>query len=40
LFGAQQGLESLPQAWIRRLDVLDAALDLVDWCLPLWKRGI
>lgn len=40
LFGAQHGLESLPQAWIRRLDVHDAALDLVDWCLPLWKRGI
>jgi len=40
LFGAQHGLESLPHAWIRRLDVLDAGLDLVDWCLPLWKRAM
>jgi ADP-ribosylglycohydrolase/protein-tyrosine phosphatase len=39
LFGAQHGLESLPHAWIRRLDVLDAALDLVDWTQPLWKRA-
>ncbi len=39
LFGAQHGLESLPNDWIRRLDVLDASLDLVDWCLPLWKRA-
>jgi ADP-ribosyl-[dinitrogen reductase] hydrolase len=38
LFGAQHGLESLPQSWIRRLDVLDATLDLADWSLPLWKR--
>lgn len=38
LFGAQHGLESLPHAWIRRLDVLDAGLDLVDWSLPLWRR--
>ncbi len=38
LFGAQHGLEALPHAWIRRLDVLDAALDLADWSLPLWKR--
>ncbi len=40
LFGAQHGLESLPHAWIRRLDVLDAALDLVDWSLPLWTRAM
>lgn len=40
LFGAQHGLESLPHQWIRRLDVLDAALDLVDWSLPLWKRAM
>jgi len=39
LFGAQHGLESLPHAWIRRLDVFDAALDLVDWSQPLWKRA-
>jgi ADP-ribosylglycohydrolase/protein-tyrosine phosphatase len=38
LFGAQHGLEALPHAWIRRLDVLDAALDLVDWSQPLWQR--
>jgi ADP-ribosylglycohydrolase len=38
LFGAQHGLEALPHAWIRRLDVLDAVLDLVDWSQPLWKR--
>lgn len=40
LFGAQYGLESLPHAWIRRLDVLDATLDLLDWGLPLWKRAV
>lgn len=40
LFGAQHGLESLPHGWIRRLDVLDALLDLVDWSLPLWKRMV
>jgi len=40
LFGAQHGLESLPHAWIRRLDILDASLDLVDWGLPMWKRGM
>lgn len=38
LFGAQHGLESLPHAWIRRLDTLDAALDLAHWSQPLWKR--
>lgn len=38
LFGAQHGLEALPHEWIRRLDVLDAALDLIDWAMPLWKR--
>jgi ADP-ribosyl-[dinitrogen reductase] hydrolase len=40
LFGAQYGLESLPHAWIRRLDVFDATLDLLDWGLPLWKRSM
>jgi ADP-ribosylglycohydrolase len=40
LFGAQHGLETLPHGWIRRLDVLDAGLDLVDWSLPLWKRAM
>jgi ADP-ribosylglycohydrolase/protein-tyrosine phosphatase len=40
LFGAQHGLEALPHAWIRRLDVLDASLDLVNWCLPLWQRAM
>ncbi len=38
LFGAEHGLEALPHAWIRRLDVLKAGLDLADWCLPLWAR--
>jgi len=38
LFGAQHGLEALPHAWIRRLDVFDAVLDLVDWSRPLWNR--
>ncbi len=38
LFGAEYGLEALPHAWIRRLDVLKAGLDLADWCLPLWAR--
>jgi ADP-ribosylglycohydrolase len=40
LFGAQHGLEALPHAWVRRLDVLDAGLDLVNWCLPLWQRAM
>lgn len=39
LFGAQHGIEALPHAWIRRLDVLEAICDLVDWALPLWRRG-
>jgi len=38
LFGAQHGLESLPHAWIRRLDIFDASLDLADWSLPIWIR--
>jgi ADP-ribosylglycohydrolase/protein-tyrosine phosphatase len=40
LFGAQHGLESLPHAWIRRLDVLDAVFDLFDWGQPLWLRAL
>jgi hypothetical protein len=40
LFGAQYGLEALPHGWIRRLDILDAGLDLVDWSVPLWKRAL
>jgi hypothetical protein len=26
----------LPQAWIRRLDVLDALCDLLEWGQPIW----
>lgn len=37
LFGAQCGLESLPHAWIRRLDMLDALCDVLDWGQPLWE---
>ncbi len=37
LFGAQAGLESLPHAWIRRLDVLDALCDVLDWGQPVWR---
>lgn len=36
IYGAQYGLEALPHAWIRRLDVLDALCDLVEWGQPLW----
>jgi ADP-ribosylglycohydrolase len=36
LYGAQYGLEALPQAWIRRLDVLDALCDLLEWGQPIW----
>ncbi len=39
LFGAQHGIESLPHAWVRRLDVFDAVCDLADWALPLWRRA-
>jgi ADP-ribosylglycohydrolase/protein-tyrosine phosphatase len=39
LFGAQFGLEALPHAWIRRLDVLDALCDLVEWGQPLGTRA-
>lgn len=39
LFAAQRGLEALPHAWIRRLDVQDALCDLADWSLPLWLRA-
>lgn len=39
LFAAQRGIEGLPQAWIRRLDVQDALFDLADWALPLWRRS-
>ena len=39
LFGAQYGLEALPHAWIRRLDVLDALCDVVEWGQPLWTRA-
>jgi ADP-ribosyl-[dinitrogen reductase] hydrolase len=37
IFGAQYGLEALPHAWIRRLDVLDALCDLLEWGQPLWQ---
>lgn len=39
LFGALHGIESLPNAWVRRLDVFDALCDLADWALPLWRRA-
>lgn len=39
LFGAQYGLEALPHAWIRRLDVLDALCDLVEWGQASWSRA-
>lgn len=39
LFGAQHGLEALPHAWVRRLDVLEAVCDLADWTMPLWKEA-
>lgn len=39
LFGTLHGIESLPNDWVRRLDVLDALCDLADWALPLWRRG-
>ena len=39
LFGALQGIESLPHTWVRRLDVLDALCDAADWALPLWRRA-
>lgn len=37
LFGAQCGLEFLPHDWIRRLDVLDALCDVLEWGQPLWE---
>lgn len=39
LSAAQGGLDALPQRWVRRLDVLDAACDLVEWAAPAWLRG-
>ena len=36
IFGAQYGLEALPHAWIRRLDVLDALCDVLDWGKQIW----
>jgi ADP-ribosylglycohydrolase/protein-tyrosine phosphatase len=39
LFGALHGIEALPHDWVRRLDVLDALCDVVDWTLPLWRRA-
>ena len=36
LYGAQYGLEALPHAWIRRLDILDALCDLMDWGRDIW----
>lgn len=36
LYGAQYGLEALPHAWIRRLDVLDALCDLMEWGQAIW----
>jgi ADP-ribosylglycohydrolase/protein-tyrosine phosphatase len=38
LFAAMHGIEGLPHAWIRCLDVQDALCDLADWALPLWQR--
>jgi hypothetical protein len=39
LFAAQRGMEALPHAWIRCLDVRDALFDVADWSLPLWLRA-
>lgn len=39
IFGAQYGLEALPHAWIRRLDVLDALCDVLEWGRPLWAAA-
>jgi len=39
IFGAQYGLEALPHAWIRRLDVLDALCDLLEWGQPVWQNS-
>jgi ADP-ribosyl-[dinitrogen reductase] hydrolase len=39
LFAAQYGLEALPHAWVRRLDILDALCDVVDWGQPLWGQA-
>lgn len=36
LFAAHHGLEALPHAWLRRLDVYDAICDVADWSVPLW----
>jgi hypothetical protein len=36
LYGAQFGLEALPHAWIRHLDVLDALSDLMEWGQDIW----
>lgn len=39
LYGAQYGLELLPHAWIRRLDILDALCDLMEWGRDIWAPG-
>lgn len=39
LYGAQYGLEALPHAWIRRLDILDALCDLMEWGRDIWVRA-
>lgn len=36
LYGTQFGLEHLPHAWIRRLDVLDSLCDVMEWGQELW----
>jgi ADP-ribosylglycohydrolase/protein-tyrosine phosphatase len=36
LHGALFGLEHLPHAWIRRLDVLDPLCDVMEWGQELW----
>lgn len=36
LYGAQYGLEALPHAWIRRLDILDALCDVMEWGRDIW----
>jgi ADP-ribosylglycohydrolase len=40
LYGAQCGLEVLPHAWIRRLDVLDALCDLMEWGQDIWAPAV
>ena len=39
LWGAKHGLEDIPNAWIRRLDVLDETLSLAQ-NLQTWRRSV